>query len=65
MTWQDYPLLCNREHLRRELISGKKVIRIARELGCSRGTVEAAMRHHQLQKPFIAISEQTRQKLRL
>ena len=65
MTWQYYPLLCNREKLRRELIAGKKVNRIARELGCSRATIEAAMRHHQLRKPFIAISEQTRKKLRL
>lgn len=64
MTWQDYLLLRNREHLRRELLAGKKVLRIARELGCSRATVEAAMRHHQLRKPFITVSEQTRQKLR-
>lgn len=65
MTWQDYPLLTDRERLRRELVSGKKVLRIARELGCSRATVEAAMRHHALRKPFVTISEQTRQKLRL
>ena len=65
MTWQDYPLLRNREHLRRELLAGKKVLRIARELGCSRATVEAAMHHHQIRRPIIHLPKEMRQKLRL
>ena len=65
MTWHDYPLLRNREQLRRELLSGKKVLTIARELGCSRAAVAAAMRHHNLTRPFLTIEEQTRKKLRL
>lgn len=63
--WTDYPQLRSREELRQQLLAGKTIEQIARETGCSRGTVRAALKNHGIRRPILRLPDNTRQKLRL
>ncbi|MDE2519843.1 MAG: hypothetical protein O0Y03_01110, partial [Methanocorpusculum sp.] len=63
--WTDYPELRDRDHLRKQLLAGKTIEQIARETGCTRGTVRVALKNHNLQRPLLRLPDHTRQKLRL
>ncbi|MDR0980261.1 MAG: hypothetical protein LBL85_00465 [Methanocalculaceae archaeon] len=63
--WTDYPELRDRETLRRQLLAGKTIEQIARETGCTHGTVRVAIRNHNIRRPLIHYPDKTRQKLRL
>ena len=65
MLWHQYPQLRDREELRKQLLAGKTIEQIARETGCTHGTVRVAIRNHHIRRPLLKIPETTRQKLRL
>ena len=63
--WTDYPNLRDREELRKQLLAGKTIEQIARETGCSHGTVRVAIRNHHIRRPLLRLPKEMKQKLQL
>ncbi len=65
MIWYRYPELADRRILRRYVKEGLSIREIARRTGCSKSSVETAMKVHGIRYPVVSMSEEMREKLGL
>lgn len=57
MRWTDYPELSDRERLRRYTEACLTARQIAALIGCSKTSVETAMRHHGLKRSLVLMKQ--------
>ncbi len=65
MIWHSYPDLLDRKTLHGFVEDGLSVREIARKVGCSKHSVETALKAHGIRRPIVFMPEEVRKKLKL
>ncbi|MDU9376540.1 MULTISPECIES: hypothetical protein [Methanorbis] len=65
MIWHQYPELVDRRILWGYVQEGLSVREISVRVGCSRSSVESALKAHGIRRPVVSVPEEMREKLRL